>query len=211
MQAKMDFCAHCIINILQNVSQKRENKRITWNDLKFAIVSGFSTIYPGKTMFCTKASTHVYGHCPIAFVVCVKGVGGGKASVLWAMMYSAQNSLSIDANNNTGLRDNHANSAIRCLKDVHPSQIYNGLEIKEKEMKILVECNIIYISDAANFFTDGRCCGNVSFREAMGFFILNPNAATKWKANSTHFSRVMIFTPKPGLFDETPVSTHVAT
>jgi hypothetical protein len=185
IHVKMDFCAHCIVNILQNVSQKRANKRITWNDLKFAILSGFSAVYPGKTMYCIKTNTHIYGHCPLAFVVCVKGESNGEASVLWQMMYSAQNNSSTSGNKNTGLRDNHDHSIIRCLKNVHPSQIYNGLEIKENEIKILVECSINGL--------------------VPGFLALNP----KKGSNKCYFTKVVVFTPNPGLFDETPVSTHV--
>jgi hypothetical protein len=190
------------------VSQNRASKRITWNDLKFAIITGFSTVYPGKTMFGTKAFTHIYGHCPLAFVICVKGVGNGKASVLWQMMYSMHRNLSINDNNNTGLRDNHVNSTIKCLENKEPSQIYNGLEIKENEIKILVECTIFYIVSNDAFFTDGRSCRDIPFREAMGFFILNPKMTLEWDTNNCYFTRVVVFTPNPGLFDETPVSTH---
>jgi hypothetical protein len=147
-------------------------------------------------------------------VVCVKGVDNENASVLWQMMYSAQRNSSISGDVHTGLRSDHHNSTIRCLKNVPPSQIYNGLEIKKNEIKILVECAIIYMNspDASAlvfFFADGRRCQDVSFREAMGFFILNPEMkASSNSFNGSYFSEVVVFTPNLGLFNETPVSTH---
>jgi hypothetical protein len=87
------------------------------------------------------------------------------------------------------------------------------LEIKKNEIKILVECAIIYLDNPnsfpAFFFTDGRNCQDVSFREAMGFLILNPEMKTSSGSfNGTYFPEVVVFTPNPGLFNETPVSTH---
>jgi hypothetical protein len=204
MKSKLDFCAHCMVNVLQNISQKRENKKITWNDVKFAIAAGFSTIYPGKTMFATKSYTYVYGHCPMAFVVCVKGMANGKASVLWQVVFGQNNSSPNNTGAHVGLRNNHDLSTIKCLQNVSPSQIYNGLEIKENEIKILVECAILYGKGSQNFFTDGRACDKVFFREAMGFLILNPKSEDP--GGSSYFTKVVIFAPKTGLFDETPPS-----
>jgi hypothetical protein len=31
MHAKMEFCANCAVNMIQNISAQRENKRITIN------------------------------------------------------------------------------------------------------------------------------------------------------------------------------------
>jgi hypothetical protein len=41
INAKVDFCLYCAVNMLQNISQERENKRILLRD--FAYIFGAAT------------------------------------------------------------------------------------------------------------------------------------------------------------------------
>jgi hypothetical protein len=73
-----------------------------------------------------------------------------------------------------------------------------------------VECSIFYgIKSGAYGFNDGRLCSAVSIGKTLGFWILNPEYSTNYENGHvsngfTYFNTVVIFTPKPGLFDETP-------
>ena len=48
-----EFVAQQMVNILQNISQNRENKKITINDIKRAASLAFLSVYPGNTMYHT--------------------------------------------------------------------------------------------------------------------------------------------------------------
>lgn len=49
--SQTEFVAQQMANIIQNISQKRENKKITAEDLGYAVALAYQTIYPGTTMF----------------------------------------------------------------------------------------------------------------------------------------------------------------
>jgi hypothetical protein len=78
-----------------------------------------------------------------------------------------------------------------------PSVIYSELKIQSGETKMIVECALHYYRDAEYKFTDGRECKNISSRDAFGFHALN------LQKQGAFFRTVVIFTPKPGLFDAT--------
>jgi hypothetical protein len=83
---------------------------------------------------------------------------------------------------------------------VAPSAICPELSIKPGETKIIIE-NCIYFLRASYFrLVDGRTWANISSREAFGFLLLTP----KVQGDVFYFDSIVIFTPKPGLFDETP-------
>ncbi|MDR1334252.1 MAG: hypothetical protein LBJ71_03475 [Holosporaceae bacterium] len=191
MKAKMDFCAHCVANILQNVSN---GQKITQKHICYAMQTAFLTFYPGKTMWGTSRFHLPLGHFSHSFVYCIKGLPGGKASVVWCIdFYIDTTSAQIEVCNGQ-----YGSSAIKYLTGVDPSQIYNKLEIKEGEMKILLECAMMYGASKDRYFSDGRSCAQVSVREAFGFLLRSP----KMLSTNCFFHGIMIFTPKPGLFDE---------
>jgi hypothetical protein len=49
-------------NILQNISQNRENKKITKDDVKYAVAAAYLSIYPGKTMYTISNNRNPFGH-----------------------------------------------------------------------------------------------------------------------------------------------------
>jgi hypothetical protein len=63
--------------------------------------------------------------------------------------------------------------------------------------------DIFYQNDTYYGFVDGRSCKDVSPREAFGFYIISPKGHGG-TYDKTYFNAVVIFTPKPGLFNETP-------
>ncbi|MDR0581293.1 MAG: hypothetical protein LBG04_04255, partial [Holosporaceae bacterium] len=83
MKERMEFCAHCAVNMIQNVSQNRENKLITINDIKNACASAHLTVYRGNTVY--DPNRKVDGNVPWVhcFVYYIKGMSDEKASVLW--------------------------------------------------------------------------------------------------------------------------------
>jgi hypothetical protein len=84
MQAKMSFCAHCMANILQNVSN---GQKVTLQHINHAMQAAYLTFYPGKTMRGTAQFYMPLGHFPHGFVYCVKGISGKKASVVWDVAF----------------------------------------------------------------------------------------------------------------------------
>jgi hypothetical protein len=196
----MEFCAHCMINILQNISQNRGNKKITFNDVRYAVSGAYLSMYPGKSMHSLSTSKyiHTFGHFPHGHLYYIKGLADGKADVIWCTQFhpsytTTPSALYVYVNNTQ-----HSASTVKLVKNVQPSAIYPGLTIKPNEIKMILECYSYFTG--ACYFPDGR--NNVSAREAFGFLILNPKG--HGSGGYSYFNSVVIFTPKPGLFNETP-------
>jgi hypothetical protein len=198
MQAKIEFVAHEMVGILQNVSQNRSNKKITRTDIKYAVAAAYLSIYPGKTMYTTDPHAHPYGHFPIIWMYYVVGESDGNASIVWGIHAyvdgTATTSISI-----SNLVSTHIYSLVTYLQNANPSAIHPKLRINPGERKIILECAYCYHLGLSNFkFSDGRTCANVSSKKAFGFWAL----PIKPSKEAGYFNAVVIFTPKPGLFDD---------
>lgn len=202
-----EFMAQQFVNIIQNISQKRDNKAITLKDMKYASALAWLSLYPGMTMHHSTTDartdhTHELSHYPWHMIYYVKGLAGGKASVMWlrytfpqkstkpAQMYCNSN----DANNYM------KGSVINRGTNVEPSSIYPTLKINEGEAKIIVECHLLANADSMSS-NDYNPSDNLAIcaRKAFRLWSVTPKTANK----ARYFNSVVIFTPKPGLFTET--------
>jgi Flp pilus assembly protein TadG len=205
VKKRMEFVAHEMVNILQNISQGRDNKKITLNDIRYAVSATYLSFYPGLTQYTTSPNTNIFGHARHGHVVCVKGLANGNADILWRVRFhGAENSpspLTLTASEGTWGSSIYQPSSA----NIAPSVIYPSLQIREGEIKILVECGFHYhaVRDYWRYyFTNGRYCADVSDTSAFGFLILQNLPGDGTKNDGTYFNSVVIFKPKSGLFSE---------
>ncbi len=155
-------------------------------------------------MYNTSSCHSVFGYAPLVLIVCVKGNNDATASVIWqrrihfATTAYSPKEVSVNSTINYPYNLRHL---IKILNNVIPSKIYPTLTIEPGETKIIIECSLLYkhFTDPY-YFTDGRLTSSVSPREAFGFYLLS-NLPHMEEA---YFQSVIIFTPKVGLFSETP-------
>ncbi|MDR1235406.1 MAG: hypothetical protein LBJ96_00205 [Holosporaceae bacterium] len=196
MREKVKFVGYEMANILQNISQNRVDKKITKDDIKHAVAAAYLSVYQGKTMYTTSRLCTPLGHASSGNLYCVKGLENGNASVIWCHRWHSANNSPSPAEITIENRDSRS---IVNMGSNSPSKIYPDLRIQKGEMKILVEVCFHYSKSSGYGFTDSRMCADVSSKTAFGFFVLNPPR----KGDSIYFNTVVIFTPKPGLFDDT--------
>jgi hypothetical protein len=198
----MEFVAHEMVNILQNISQNRPDKKITANDIRYAASTAYLSIYPGTTMWCTTKNNpwkRYYGHCPTFNLYAVR-VSNEKASVLWYLesYWHAGSTKPSEI----GFTNSHAECrTVNVLSNVPPAQIHQKLSMQNTEMKIILECFLYYEHHRNSSFVDGRSCADVPAGKALGFNVVTPKCDTA--AKKFYFTTIIIFTPKPGLFDGT--------
>ena len=206
--SQTEFVAQQMVNIIQNISQNRENKRITTNDLKHAMTLAYQTIYPGMTMFWQEQGLYFVNN-PHPIIYYVKGNDGGTATTVWGKTlwtgdYRAVSPTKIRTGTET---TTHDASLINMGTDLQPSQIYPTLKIQPGEVKIIVEAFIFFKTGLKDI--NGK--SGYTPREVFGCHLVSPKL---WqnengrladdKTRGAFFNSVVIFTPKPGLFDETP-------
>ena len=207
LHSQTEFVAQQMANILQNISQKREGKdrKITLPDIRYAASLAYLSIFPGTTRFLTKRQTSELGYHPFGYIHCVKGNSDSTASVLWErkfhMAYDTQFSPS-----SAWVGTNIDYTNVNNLSDAPPSEIYPTLKINPGEIKIIVECSIHYERVKGYAFADGRKAANVTASEAFGLRLFKLSYPNTRRGNNVKmfFPSTVIFTPKPGLFDETP-------
>ncbi len=199
--SQTEFVAQQMANILQNISQKRTNKAITLNDIRYAFALAWQTLYSGKSMYWVN-SGHELVHCPIMHIYCVKGTGNGKASCLWRTLTHVNNSV---AKSPLTLRcesaqSDHSGSSISYGTDVLATSIHPNLKIDTDELKIIIEPMLHY----ATTFKDNEGKTKTPLKKALGLYLAKP----KYIYNNYYypFGSIVIFTPKSGLFSETAPS-----
>lgn len=203
-----EFVAQQMVNILQNISQNRTDKKINKDDIKYAASLAHLTIYPGKTMYADGKrgnASHELSHMPYFFIHYVRASPGGRASVLWSyycFCYNAVNPTGWQIGDVTGAYSNY--SLVKRKIDADPKDIYSILKIDEgDDDKIIIECPLFCrertMSLNAYAASDNQ---DTRAKKAFNCILVTPRASYKESLFGFYFPSVVIFTPKKGLFDE---------
>ena len=180
-------------SIIQNISQNRANKKINIKDLNYARAAAGLVYYGGKTQYTVSANLRPKGSFLEFYLYYVKGTGHNIGKVIWAI----DGNLFLDTPDNIapGMRPfsyDSQNSIVRYkANDTASQEIYKNLKIEKDEAKIVLDIGIIAI-------------GNIPLKSIFELWVFSPKSRTS--NNAIYFSNAIIFTPKPGLFDETPPS-----
>lgn len=201
LYSQTEFVGQQIVNMIQNISQKRSDKKLKREDISNIFALACQTIYPGTTMFVQEKGFE-FAHTPLFKLYYVQGLNGNKASCKWrigadsyALTYNNPDLLN---NCYTYASTDSAGSSVRYKTEVIPSEIYPTLKIDSGVNKIILEIAILRDSSNKNY---GK--GSITDKQAFSLHLVNPKKRT-WDRYLYFFTSVIIFTPKPGLFDETP-------
>jgi hypothetical protein len=186
IKERMEFCAHEMINMLQNASN---GQSITKQHYIHSVYAAFLSYYGGGT-------SQYDGNCfPHPVLFCIKGMGGGQAKILWIMhpcWYRPPDKYNNPTIRNAASDRTHKIEFSLIKQDlntiVNETDIWPSLHIEEGKIKMILEVELFsQTADHANFIKN------------LGFFILRPKPSCPY----SFFNTVVIFTPKPGLFSET--------
>ena len=194
----MQLVAQEVVQMLQNISKSRTDKAIKLKDFYYALQSAYLSVFPGRTVIPTVMQRLPFGFFAEAYFYYVVGEPNGRASVKWRIGAYFNRPYALgNADHN-----DYQPSQIRYKINVAPSEIYKGLQIKEGEVKCIVECVLRYHPNMK--FADGRPCRNASFRDLFGFLLYTPKHDTVYQETYNFFGGVVVFTPNDGLFSEIP-------
>ena len=199
--AQTEFVGQQTANILQNISQKRSDKKVTVNDLRYTCSLAWLSVYPGKTMYSIDGSSdhHPLIHFPWVNMYLVKGEAGGKAKCLWGKVIRCSYGINPSRWYVGDITSSVTSSTVTYRSDVVPAEtIHPTLKINEGDKKIILETSIYWNKS----YKDGNEKSVSTAHEAFGCYQVNPKHLPKH--NWLFFNSVVIFTPKPGLFSETP-------
>ena len=186
-----------MVNILQNISQGRDDKTIRIPDIERAASLAWLNVYPGTTMF---------GHefmIPMPYVIIhyVVGMPNGKAKCVWGCRIFCKNATNPSSWNIQPIfYSDMVYSRVRWGVDVDPSSIYPSLKIKEGEKKIILENSFFW--NTTHF--DALKHKASSSREAFKCYSVSPDSPVP--RGQMYFPSIVIFTPANGdqLFSTDP-------
>ena len=208
--SQTEFVAQQMANIIQNISQKRSDKKITLTDLGYAASLAFLSIYPGKTMYSDRKrgnASHELSHFPKFHIHYVKGLSGGKASGIWALRFRIQEGTTPTEWAYTVMKSTDSDSKVKWGTNLAQSTIYPTLKMDEGKYKIILEC-VLYNGESSMSNNEYLATDSQSTRAKKSFKcrLITPKPNYKSDGHGYYFDSVVIFTPKPGLFDETAPS-----
>ena len=196
IKRQMQFCGEIMVNILQNISQNRDNKAITRADFARSVYAAFLTYYGSDLRAYSEegdASRMYYRYFPHPMMFCVKGLDDGKATILWCMhpaYYKPPNNFATPyvrtGNDNNMKRFSLVKPALNT--PTAPENIAKNLVIKPGEIKLIID---------VAFYTEYTSIEQASQR--FGCYIYKPKPVSE----KTFFNTLIIFSPRPGLFSET--------
>jgi len=202
--SQTEFAAQQFVNIIQNISQKRENKRITYNDLRYACYLSYLSAYPGTTML-NNGKGYGFAHRQELIMTYVVGNSDGTVSCKWTLHLPTGGATSPKTYAiEKSTKESTTASLINFKSNAVPSEIYPTLKINSsEEEKIIIESTIMFRPSFARY--DGY--KPESSKKAFGYFLLNPKPKTKASTSAAqewHYHSVVIFKPKKNLFSPDP-------
>ncbi len=194
--SQTEFVAQQMANMIQNISQNRESKKITKIDFQNITALVWLTMFSGTTRW-----SRPLGYWPGFAMYYVKGEENGNASCVWRVWSTYENSTSPESNMHWDVGNFSYNlSSVHWKNNSSPSSIHHLLKITPGEYKIILETAICGHPNVKN------TAGASSIKQKMNLYIASPKIYGSDEGFHTCFNSVVIFTPKPGLFSETAPS-----
>ena len=193
--------AEIMINVIQNISQNRVDRRITQRDLNYARYIAGQTYFPGLSQYAVNEGYQM-GICPVFFIYCVKGTDHNKCKVIWSM----DGHSTTESPDDIKLGSFSGTSSWSLVNspngELNSPDVYKSLEIEKGEVKILLEFHINALPSYK--FWDGTSLFSIPLPKRFGLFLISPKSCRNSRNIYSYFNSVVIFNPKPGLFSETP-------
>ncbi|MDR2766108.1 MAG: pilus assembly protein [Holosporaceae bacterium] len=207
---KMRFSTYCAINMIQNLTQKRDDRRITRLDMAYIFSTSMISFFGGggNIQYGT-SNEHPLGYWPSSRLYYIKGVGDNKAKIIWKLQSTGPLSAPGDpmpefstvADEATTVKGNF-NS------EIDSSAILPDLTIRDGEVKMIYEVSLCTKSNITNPRGGIWWTGDEPPRSFWGFYLLKPTRTFYDDSSSprvhAYFTRATVFTPSPGLFVEDP-------
>ena len=197
----LDFCAACAANMLQNISQGRNNKKITRYDCKYVACAAFHPYYGGTLKQYQQDDSFL--PAGMMNIYYIEGKENNKAVIRWAVVaHRVMNPMDQNDYSNEVLTTNQSvynyfnEKQFVIGAEYEQKYIHEDLQINVSETKIMLEI----------FFMGHHCRGGGGQKRLSprfwGTILYSPPADILDGGNrNSFFHKYLIFTPKPGIFD----------
>jgi hypothetical protein len=193
---RVELCANCAVNMIQN-----NNRKVTLKDITNISCAAFVPYFGGGEKQYATANT-VYGHSSVVTLFYIKGTGTNTAKIMW---YVGQSGLGNPKNRSfwkktSGTVAGWTRFAVGLpINTEHSVElIKKGLTINNEEVKMIL-VSYLYIDES--FLMPNKI--NIKSTPSLwGFLTLDPKADRVNGSQRSYFEAIVVFSPKPGLFDD---------
>lgn len=204
LKRKMQFVAYESAAIIQNIAKQRntQQKVFTCQDLTYVARLAYLSLFPGTTQYCTKSPQEdfymSYGYLPTLQIHYIVGTGEGNAERKWNCRTHTNGPGIYKVNPN----QKGYNSF--CVDAGPASAMLPNLNIRENEVKIIVECALW--NSPGTRFANEVLTSTVSKRELFRFLLYTPRAQGVGGESKKYdyFPTTAIFTPSVGFTNTVP-------
>lgn len=198
LYSQTEFVAQQMANMIQNISKKREDKKLNKNDFKHITSLAWLTMFPGMTKYAKSL-----GYVPAMMIAYIEGLDNGNAHCCWRVWSTYENSTTANSDMHWDIgTDSYHFHTVHLSNKASPSSIYPSLRVNPGEYKIVLEVALLTHPTWKNK------AGQSTTKQKYGFHLVNPRVNGDRGVADFHlcFNSVVIFTPKKGLFSETAPS-----
>ncbi len=213
-KSQMKNAAYIAASMIQNVSQNRGDKRIKKTDIGNISYTWGMSIWGVGRKWCITNSYYPLGFCCVTYTGYIKGTGTNKAKIMWTTYcYTTSSNPSVTAYTSSGSNASAGASFFygKTLNTEYDStKINKDLKINSGEVKIIIELYMCFrptykFNSSTASWTAANAKSEISKR--LGFYLLqSKESAAHSTTDLGYFNTIIIFSPRPGLFSETPPS-----
>jgi hypothetical protein len=193
------------VNMIQNISKHRADRRITRNDLKRIAYAAYMNYYGTNAFYCGSDSRYPLGHIPDLTIVYIQGIEGNKVKILWSCETWTGAGTSPDTFSCSVYSSKTAWDDLLGIPEYNTEipreQVKQEFTIEKDEYKILLIASC-YTNSSAYKFKDGQKVSDDTKR-LFGFYLLSFKINKEIVYNYMFQGRI-VFTTDPGLFSDTP-------
>jgi hypothetical protein len=200
IRKKMEFCAHCGVNMFQNISAKRTDRKITENDIRRIAYSVCLPYFQGKEMLRDQSGVFPHGGFFVMIIIYVKGMGNDTAKIIWTVQSSVAYSSSSSIDTIQYIRNNGDSRVILDTyytigRTENSNLIHPKLKINKDEEKMILY--VTFYTCIGYKYHDGTDVSAANAGRLFGFYVFPVILKT---GSNGLFTASVIFTPNSGLF-----------
>lgn len=213
-KSQMKNAAYIAASMIQNVTQNRTDKRIKKTDIGNISYTWGMSIWGSGRKWCVTNSYYPLGLCCVTYMGYIKGTGTNKAKIMWTTYcYTTSSTPTVSGYTSSGGSAASGASFFygKNLNTEYDSvQINKDLKINNDEIKIIIELYMCFrpsykFNASTPNWTATNATSEISTR--LGFYLLPAKKSVLYTTTDLgYFNTVVIFSPRPGLFSETPPS-----
>jgi hypothetical protein len=201
---KMKFCSYVAVNMVQYISQERENKIVTKEDMSYIFAIAPMPFFGASNRQYGSPTKHQLGYWSYGKLYYIKGTAHNRGKIMWCLDSNCHGGTPGSVQPVVMPKCSFSSIAGTFDTEYQSGQITPELTIEKDEVRMLYEISLVSASGVKDSNEETIWSGSIPPSSLFNFYVLTPGKTFTSSTYYPCFTVVTIFTPKKGLFTETP-------